>query len=239
MVYKERVFKCVVCGTKFISKQKSPKTCSKSCKMKLMDKQLKEIKINTCEHCGKEFEYKTSKRHPIHRFCSQECRHKHHIENLKTNGLKESTKNKISEKLKGRSLKDRGFSDEAISDSVEALKNAGRKWNDSVKGKTYEEIYGEEKAKKLKKQFSENRIGSKNSFYNKKHTKATKNKIVRNRNGKFYNFVSGTFNNVKWQGSYELGFLIYCYENKIRISRYFLEPIEYIFRQKKTLFPRF
>jgi len=45
------------------------------------------------------------------------------------------------------------------------------------KGKTYEEIHGLEKASKIKKQMSLDRIGAGNSFYNKKHNIETRKKI--------------------------------------------------------------
>lgn len=66
--------------------------------------------------------------------------------------------------------------------------NFGNKWNNQqrermskqrkgldskIKGKSFEEIYGEEKAKELKKSISnyaKTRTGEKNSFYGKKHT---------------------------------------------------------------------
>jgi thymidylate synthase len=77
--------------------------------------------------------------------------------------------------------------------------NFGRKWNDEqrkkmsiyrtnffktnvskLKGKTLEEICGEEKGKKRKNQLrdlAKKRNGNKNPFFGKKHTEVTKNKI--------------------------------------------------------------
>lgn len=149
MAYKERKFVCEVCGAEFKSKQKSPRSCSKSCKMKLTGKQLKaeKVKSGICERCGNKFNYVPSTRHPVYKFCSQECRYKAHVEKIKSEGIADETKKKISEKLSGVSLKDRGFSDESIKNSVDALKNAGREWDESIKGKTYEDIHGEERPK--------------------------------------------------------------------------------------------
>ena len=50
--------------------------------------------------------------------------------------------------------------------------------------KTYEEIMGEEKAKEVKNKLSILRVGKGNSFYGKKHSKATKNKISEKNKGK-------------------------------------------------------
>lgn len=233
MAYKEREFICKFCRNKFLSRKKDPSTCSKECKIKFMGKTLKVEKIGICEWCRKEFKYITSKRHPVHRFCSQDCRYKNNVDNIKKNGLSDKTKKKISNSLMNISLKDRGFTDNAIENSISALKKAGKKWNDSIKNKTYEEIHGKEKAQLLKKKFSEDRKGDKNSFFGKHHSIETKNKIVKNRKGKFYNFASGLFNDIKWQGSYELGFLIYCYENKIGVKRYNIDPIKYFYLNKR------
>lgn len=275
MAYKEREFTCEICGKKFRSRQRNPKSCSKSCKMKLMGKQLKseKIKIGKCEWCKKDFEYVPNSRRPVRRFCSQECRHKNLVNDIKKNGLSDETKKKISKKLSGVTLHERGFTDEAIQNSINALKEAGRKWNDSIKGKTYEEIYGEEKARKLKEEFSNNRIGEKNSqsleniakrnkctlkeaskytscygrvknlhpMYNRNHKIETKKKIIKSLELKgvsSYNIAVGVFNNIVWQGSWELQFLIECYNRNILVKRYDLDPIEYwIDKKKRHYFP--
>lgn len=242
MAYKEREFICKVCGNKFNSRRPNPATCGKSCKMKLMGKTLKiERKtIGICEWCNKKFEYIPDKRRLIHRFDTQECRHAYRGQYVKTHGNSEEAKKKISESLSGKSLIDRGFSKEAIESSIDALKVAGKKWNESIKGKTYEEIHGEEKAKEIKQKFSKDRVGENNSFYGHHHTIETKEKIVKNRTGKFYVFASGTFNDIRWQGSYELQLLIHCYDNNIVIKRFNKEPIEYVYQNKiRHYFPDF
>jgi hypothetical protein len=210
--------------------------------MKFISKQLKSEKktIGECEQCHKEFEYVPTSRHSIYRFCSQDCRYTHRAQYIKEHGNSEEAKKKISESLSGRSLVDRGFSKEAIESSVAALKIAGKEWNDSIRNKTYEEIHGEEKAREIKRKFSEDRIGDKNSFYDHHHSIETKEKIVKNRNGKLYIFANGIFDDVKWQGSYELQLLTYCYDNGIRIKRFDKKPIEYVYQNKtRHYFPDF
>lgn len=71
---------------------------------------------------------------------------------------------------------------------------ARKKISEALKGKpgnrlnkTFEELYGEEKAKKMKKQISENakkRTGEKNSFYSKKHSEEAKEKMRQAKKGK-------------------------------------------------------
>ena len=56
-----------------------------------------------------------------------------------------------------------------------------------LKGKTYEEIHGEEKAKELKEKISERcklRVGEKNSFYGKHHSLESKEKMRKAKLGK-------------------------------------------------------
>lgn len=58
----------------------------------------------------------------------------------------------------------------------------------SSKNKTYEEIYGVEKAKELKEKIRENnktKFGEANPFYNKKHTQEAKDKMSKFHKGKY------------------------------------------------------
>ena len=56
-----------------------------------------------------------------------------------------------------------------------------------IKGKTFEEAFGEKKANEIKSKLSEafsKRTGEKNSFYGKHHTKETRQKLSELRKGK-------------------------------------------------------
>ena len=56
-----------------------------------------------------------------------------------------------------------------------------------LRGKTFEELYGEEKAHKMKEKLSKyasNRIGEKNPFFGKKHSEETKQKIAKANKGR-------------------------------------------------------
>ena len=100
---------------------------------------------------------------------------------------------------------------EKLSENMKGEKNPnfGNRWNDEqrlkaskkmkekimrgdynsincMKGKTFEEIYGEEKAKEIKKKLSvssSKRIGEKNSFYGKHHSEESKKKMSEKRKG--------------------------------------------------------
>jgi len=64
------------------------------------------------------------------------------------------------------------------------------------KGKTYEELYGPEKAKELKKnlsvKFSKKYVGENNPFFGKHHSLETKHKFHKIRAGKTYEEIYGT-----------------------------------------------
>jgi hypothetical protein len=58
--------------------------------------------------------------------------------------------------------------------------------NSNKKGKSFEELFGEERAFEMRNQISEvasKRIGEKNSFYGKKHSDESKKKISYSRKG--------------------------------------------------------
>jgi len=72
------------------------------------------------------------------------------------------------------------------------------------KDKTFEEIFGEEMAKKLKKNLSncaKERTGDKNPFFGKKHSSETKEKIKNTKLGKYYGKqnIPFTINGVKYE----------------------------------------
>jgi hypothetical protein len=69
-----------------------------------------------------------------------------------------------------------------------------RTGNHPTRGKTYEEMHGEKKALKLKKELSENGkklIGNKNHFYGKSHTYENKELFRKNRLGRTYEEIYG------------------------------------------------
>lgn len=73
----------------------------------------------------------------------------------------DETKKKLSNLLKGRFI----------------TEETKQKMSLARKGKTFEEIYGTEEAKRIKKEFSEKRKGDGNNFFGKKHSDETKKKI--------------------------------------------------------------
>lgn len=111
----------------------------------------------------------------------------------------EKIRNTIKENIKNMSEKERK---ERWGKYGEENPNFGNKWSDEMKrknsirnkgiepinkGKSNFELLGEERAKEISKKLSEyasNRKGEKNPFYNKKHTKETKEKIGKSNKGK-------------------------------------------------------
>lgn len=115
-------------------------------------------------YCGNKSNYKNMN-FGYHEYCSRKC---------------QANSKKV---IKQRSLKTRG--------NNHWTKRKGVGPN---KGKTYEEIHGVEKAKKLKKELSDNGkklIGKKNPFYRKSHTRENKDKLRNYRLNKTYEEIYG------------------------------------------------
>ena len=98
-------------------------------------------------------------------------------------------KKKLSEKMKGKGNPNYGnyWSIEMRRKMSDYWKKYYSEHESYQKGKTYEELYGEEKAKELKEKMSERykqRTGEKNSFYGKHHSKEAIEKMRIARLGK-------------------------------------------------------
>lgn len=99
-------------------------------------------------------------------------------------------RNKLSEKMKGENNPNFGnrWGDEQRLKASERMKNSKSNCSffHKIKGKTFEEFYGEEKAKEIKNKLSvsfSKRVGEKNSFYGKHHSEETKKIISEKRKG--------------------------------------------------------
>jgi len=257
MPRKQREFICTICGNKFMSGSKNPKYCSIDCRTKGRGLEVwKDVK-SKCIICGKEFDNRISESGKLKtHYCSKSCQSKH-INQKYGNGMNGDVKKKISEKLTGVSLKNRGYSEE----SIIAFVNAGQRASaEFTRGKKLEEIMGEDRAVRIKNLFSEQRTGEKNSqslksiadrfncsiedarklttcfgrtgekhpMYGKHHTVESKIKMMNNLSNA-QSVAVGYFKNIYWQGSWELDFLINCYEHNINVKRFDLEPVEYYF----------
>lgn len=132
-----------------------------------------------CKQCKKEFN-DTKSHHPV-LFCSNKCRN-----NFRRNktweelfGIEKANHMKIfSNKHK-----------EKISKSL-----IGK-----FKGKTYEEIMGEKRAKERKEQNKKRMIGKNNPFYNKKHSDTTKKLMSSLKLNKTHEEIMGIENSQKWK----------------------------------------
>ncbi len=260
MARKPREFTCSICGKKFMTQQPIAKYCSMICRSKGQGLSIWTKIQSNCIVCGKEYTTKKSEDGKLqNQFCSNHCQSIYVNKNY-GNGMCDDVKKKISDKLTGVSLRDRGYTEEAISMWVQA----GQKASVLVcKDKTLEEIVGDEKAAEIRIKHSENRtgdnnpqsldsiskrfncslddarklttcynrLGDKHPMFGKHHTIESKQKIVENSEKSNY-VVQGYFNDIWWQGSWELEFLINCYEEGIKVKRYDLSPVEYIFEDK-------
>lgn len=258
MPRKPREFICSVCNRIFTTQQPTAKYCSFECRTKGQGKTSWALVQSNCIVCGKEYTTKKSEDGKLQgQFCSNHCQSIYVNKNY-GNGMNEEVKKKISNKLTGVSLRERGYTEETISAWVQA----GQKASVLVcKDKKLEEIVGEEKAREIKEKHSEDTSGNKNpqslisiskkfncsldearklttcyGRVNEKHpmfgrvlTEEEKIKCIPINKDFSPAVIQGYFNNVRWQGSWELEFLINCYEEEINVKRYDLPPVEYIF----------
>lgn len=243
------IVKCDSCGVEFQkpnSQIKDKNYCSNKCRFSSYEDAWL---TKTCITCGKEFE---TRRCVDSRYCSNDC-------NLRSEERKENNKRLYT----GVSLLNRGYSQKQYNTFIQNTIDRNKK---NI-GLTYEEIYGEEQAKKIKEEMSKNRTGSNNSmsyeslmkrleidsyeearemmpttgrfgelhpFYGKHHTVESKKQMIdtMKQRGMFGRSSNGLYNNIPFQGTWELKYIIDCIESNIPIKRYDLEPIEYIFEDK-------
>lgn len=239
---------CEICGKKFkkpSSQVKNKNFCSEKCKLKSYEKTWITKK---CPVCGKIFKTRQSKE-KIN--CSNYC-----------SSQSKERKINLRKKYKGVSLLERGYSQEEYDKHIKRTINR----NNEMKGKSFEELYPDEKKRKklldnlketssgdnnpmsYKKVMERNginsfeearklmpavgRIGKLHPMYGKHHTLESKMKIMKTTeiNGKRKFFVAmGYFDDIYWQGSWELKYLIDCIKNNIPIKRYDLNLLEYVF----------
>jgi len=258
MPRKIRIYKCELCRDEFESRSyPPPRSCTKKeCRYIIKSQSAKERDysdkwlIKKCLTCEKEFKTRISKET---NYCSNDC-------NLRS----EERKINLSKKYKGKTLKERGWSDKAIIED----KKIKIKRNLKMKGKNYEELYPEKEKRgvylnKLKKassgknnpmsyeslmerlnidSFKEarelmpatGRCGEKHPFFGKHHTIESKKKMMETfeKNPSKGNVCLGYFDNIYWQGSWELKFIIDSIEKGNKIKRFDLEPFEYIYEDK-------
>ncbi len=166
----------------------SPETLEKMRKIKMRKKASEETKL-------KMIESKTGKNNPMYgkkhsdetkRKISKGNKGKHNspkTEFKKGSKVSEKTKLKLIESKTGKNhpMFGKNHSEETREKISLGKRNPSDetriKMSKARKGKTYEEIYGKERAKKLKQRQKELGIGKNNPMYGKHHSEETKNKI--------------------------------------------------------------
>lgn len=98
-------------------------------------------------------------------------------------------KKEFSQKRRGRGNPNFGnkWTEEQKKNMSKKMKEYYKSHDSYLKGRTFDEIHGEEKAREIKNKLSASfskRIGEKNSFYGRHHSEETKKKLSESRKGK-------------------------------------------------------
>jgi len=142
-----RKYKCLNCGKEIIDKR-HPKRIRKYCSNKCQWEHQRKVPLyKNCLYCGRIFK----RRKPDQEFCSHKCYRLYR-------GWPAEPKEKIKCPICGKIFEDyksnkRKYCSRACSSKAHmGDNNPLKKWNRQRKGKSYEELYGHAKAKKLKEQ---------------------------------------------------------------------------------------
>jgi len=218
---------------------------------------------SNCEYCNKEIKFLLSK---PKRFCSPECSWRDEEKKQETilrnkllyTGvpLKERgfTEEKLQEHIQrnvernklgiGKTFEEK-YGEEKSKEikSLMSENKSGDKNNMSLKTIADRYNVSLEEASNLTP--AKGRVGKLHPMFGKHHAIESKIKMMETfekRNSHYlYFFSNGYFDNIKWQGTWELKFLIDCIEKNIPIKRFDLTPIEY-FDEKNIIhhyFPDF
>lgn len=104
--------------------------------------------------------------------------------------MSDDEKKSYSDSLKGENNPNynNNWSDDMKKEQSSKLKKYFETHTNYISGKTFDEFFGEEKANDIKKKISDaasKRVGEKNSFYGKKHSNETKDKISKIKKGTY------------------------------------------------------
>ena len=110
---------------------------------------------------------------------------------IRFQNMNDDEKQQLSKKFQGDKNPNYGnnWTDEMKTEASERSKKYFKENGNYIIGKTFDEYFGVDKSKDIKKKISEyakTRTGFKNPFYGKKHTEETKEKIKEKRVGKYF-----------------------------------------------------
>lgn len=168
-------FSCIYCGSPFSryvppsDKKGIREFCSRSCQMKhaknkdIPDEERSGVKLIMCLQCKKEFE-KYVKASQIPKFCSKKCSSKFNsalgknayasFEEMKNAGFTEEKIDEIRKKRKEGALKT-NTGRKLSRETKEKISKSCAGNSNPIKGKTFKEFYGQEKANELGKAHSQ------------------------------------------------------------------------------------
>jgi hypothetical protein len=219
-VWVEIESECIECGSKYTTKNSTEgklqnQFCSKSCQSKYIFKTSgngmnDEIKKKISDKLsGVSLKYRGYTDEAINAFVSagQEAS----VKKCKGHILEEIVGEEKAAEMK------KIYSDQRAGDrNPQSLKSISKRFNCSL-----------DEARKLTNCYG--RVGKKHPMFGKVLTREERLrcKPLTIKEGNVYSVVQGNFNNIRWQGSWELEFLINCYEAGIDVKRYDLPPVEY------------
>ena len=182
----------------------------------------------TCEFCGKTFtvQYASSKK----RFCDRSCSNSwQHANGMRRNPLNDKSTWEwwVAKLGLEEAEKRRDAWKKKVSNSTSGEKNpmygksyqtsGFRRVNEERRGKTFEEIFGQQRSDEIKAKWS--RSGSSNAAYGKVYSRGGRSKI------------QGVYNGLRFRSSYEISFLVEMTAKGVKVTtpesiKYKLDDVE-------------
>jgi len=240
MPYKKRNRICEICGKEFLGIP-TKKCCSRDCSNKLIaKKRTGEPLIKYCEFCNKKMVITTEREKREQKYCSKKCTDDSvRGVTLLDRGFSQEEYDKHIQRIVERNKSNSGktYSDiygeeqakKMVLEKVEQMKGSNNNMSyESVMERF--EIDNFEEAREMMP--ATGRFGELHPFYGKHHSVESKKQMINTmeKSGGFIGWgriSNGSFDDIYFQGTWELKYIIDCKENNIPIKRFDLEPIYY------------